>query len=408
VIGWVVVVAYAYPGILAYDSLDQLREAREHFYTDGHPPAMAAMWSAIDRICPGPFGMLAIQTSCFLAGLYRVLQRALRSHAAAIASSAIAVFPPILAPMAVVWTDAQMAGFLMLGLGLLFERRRSARLLGLASLSLATAMRYNTLAATLPLVVLLFEWPVRGRIARYAIAFGAWLAITAAAFGFNRAVVDRQMYYWHSSIAVMDIVGTLAHVDDDLPDAELRDDLAGTEILVDRDIHAAIRKHYVSYSFETLVVGEGHLWILPLHRGDLPIPEPRRDAIAGAWRTVVFGHPVAFVRHRLTTFAEVLGLSSIGNANLVVAHRAQDRRQLAELGLPTEYYAAQDWLERRVLQIARGTPLFRPYVYLAIALCLLALCRGHRDAFAILLSGLALEATLVLVAPTTDYRYCTG
>src|SRR5262249_6236761 len=114
---------------------------------------------------------------------------------------------------------------------------------------------------------------------------------------------------------------------------------------------------------------------------------------------------LAFAAHRLTTFYDVLGASSIGNANLVMAHRAQDRQQLAELGVATDYYAAQDWLERRMLQIAKSTPLFRPYVYLVVALCLLALCRGHRDALAIVLSGLALEATLVLVAPTTDYRY---
>jgi hypothetical protein len=404
-IGWLLVLGYAYPGVLAYDSLDQLREARARFYTDGHPPAMAALWSMVERICAGPFGMLAIQTAAFLGGLYLVLRRALRPIAAAIAAVVVTLFPPVLAPLAVVWKDAIMAGLLMLGIGCVLDHRRAIRIAGLGLLLLATAMRYNALAAALPIVVLGFEWPVSGWLARYAIAIAAWLAITAAAVSLNSALVDRRMHYWHSSIAVMDIVGTLAHVDRDLPDDELRGELAGTGILVDRDIHAAIRERYVPYSFEALVVDGNRLWILPLHRGDPEIPEAKRDAIGRAWRSIVFGHPFAYASHRLTTFGAVLGLSSIGNANLVVLHHAQDRRRLAELGLPSEYSPAQDWLEGRVLQIARRTPLFHPFVYLAVAVCLLAMCRRHRDIAAILLSGIALEATLVFVAPTTDLRY---
>ena len=106
-------------------------------------------------------------------------------------------------------------------------------------------MRYNALAATLPLVLLVFEWE-RGKrwLRRYAIAIGAWLAITLLAFAINSALTDRKMYFWHSTLALADITGTLAYVDEDLPDAELRPLLAPTEIKIDHDIHASLRAKY--------------------------------------------------------------------------------------------------------------------------------------------------------------------
>src|SRR4051812_33360500 len=67
--GWLIFISFAYPGLMSIDSFDQLGEARAWFFTDSHPPAMAALWGLVDRIVSGPFGMLALQTGCFLAGV---------------------------------------------------------------------------------------------------------------------------------------------------------------------------------------------------------------------------------------------------------------------------------------------------------------------------------------------------
>src|SRR5437588_4867274 len=145
--------------MMTMDSLDQLSEARAGVYSDGHPPAMAAMWRVIDAIVSGPLGMLLIQTAAFLGGLYLVLRRALAPRAAAIAASLLFLFPPVLAPMAVIWKDCIMAGFFVLGTGALFDDRRWVKIAGLACFVVATAVRYNAPAATLPLIGLLFAWP---------------------------------------------------------------------------------------------------------------------------------------------------------------------------------------------------------------------------------------------------------
>jgi hypothetical protein len=57
------------------------------------------------------------------------------------------------------------------------------------------------------------------------------------------------------------------------------------------------------------------------------------------------------------------------------------------------------------LRRIEGTLMFRPWAYLVIALALLPLCRGNRIALALLVSGIAYEFSLLVVAPGVDYRY---
>jgi len=74
-------------------------------------------------------------------------------------------------------------------------------------------------------------------------------------------------------------------------------------------------------------------------------------------------------------------------------------------GTGTRWSALQLALTRVLTAVWKGTPLFKPWIYLALALLLLPLALRQRDAFALLASGIALEATLVVLAPTPDYRY---
>jgi hypothetical protein len=406
--GWVVALVYAYPGLMTFDSIRQLKEGRAGFYTDGHPPAMAALWGAIDALVAGPIGMLVIQTTAFLAGTYLVLRRAMGPRPAAVVAALVLVFPPVLAPMAVIWKDCTMAGFLMLGIGALLASGRRAQLAGLACLTVATAVRYNTFAATLPAIALLFAWHDHGW-RRYAIALGAWLAITVVALGFDAAITDRRMHVWQSSLAVLDLAGTLAHVEEPLSDDELRATLAATGLRVDRDIHAAIKRQYAlcrehGMDFEPLIVRDGHLWDLPLIGSD-PAPPVQRDAIARAFWDVVTAHPGAYLAHRAAATIDVLGLSSHRVGGTVITHRSQFAGPLAELGLGSGSSTVQDWMQHQALRLARGTPLFQPWLYLVLALAMLPFAWRQRDVLALLASGLVFEGTLVPLAPTPDYRY---
>ncbi len=401
-IGWGVCVLYGFPGVMPLEAFEQLREGRDWVFTDRHPPAMTALWGIVDRIVPGPLGMLVIQSGMFLVGLYWILRRAMPLQRAAIWACVVYVFPPIVAPLAVIGKDCLMAGFLVLGIAAVLDERRWVRVLGLVAFTAATAMRSSALAATLPLVVLLFEWqPGRRWYVRSAIAAGTWLAITAVALGCNALLTDRKMYSWHRSLALADIAGVLSFVDTELPDAELRPLLAPTELRVERDIHGAVRAKYKSDDFRQLISGEGRLWDAPR---DDPMPAPRRDAIDHARSTLVRDHPGAYVRYRLESFGETLGVNRKYAGGTIVRHRAQDAGLLDHMGLGRGWSRYQEIGEAITTWFARRTRLFRPHGYALLGLGLLLLCRRNRDVFAILLSGLTLELSMLPLGATPDAR----
>jgi hypothetical protein len=391
---------FAAPGLLSIDSVDQLSEARAGFYTDAHPPAMGALWSVLDAMVPGALLMLLLQSVAFLAGAYLVLARALSRRKAAFAASLVLIFPPVAMPMAFIWKDSLMAGMLLLGTGLVLSPDRRVRVASLACFVLATAVKYNAFAATLPLIVLLFEWREdESAIRRYAIASVVWLAVTLGALGINRMLTDQPMHFWHSSLAVTDIVGVINY-EDTMSDAQLDRDLADTRVRIKRDIQAHAREVYETGAALKIVLGKRRFWDLPA-RGTVPAPEEQRDAIASAWWRMVTEHPSAYLRHRLHYFAAVLGITFRFDEQPDQAMRSM----LASVGAPT----TRSGIQQRWWQFDEWywehTPLFWPWIYVLAALVLLPLARRDRDARALLVSGLVIEATLFFLAPSADYRY---
>ncbi|HEX4419341.1 MAG TPA: hypothetical protein VH165_15625 [Kofleriaceae bacterium] len=406
---WACLLVYAWPGQMTLDSYDHLREARAGVYSDAHPPIINVTWRVIELVVSGPAGMLVVQSGLLLAGLYLILRRTFAPRPAAWWAAAVFVFPPVLTIMAVIWKDCMMAGLLVVGLAGLLSARRWARLAGLLAMLGAAAFRYNAFGATLPLVVLLFEWrPGMRWLPRYALATAAWLATTFAAFAINGALTDKQMHYWHSSLAIFDIAGTLAHVDGTLPDAELRDELAGTRFAVDHELHAAIRATYTPRDFFPLLTNPtnpGHgLWTLPID-GYEPAPPAQRDAIERAWLHVVETYPGAFIEHRLAVMAEVLDLRVTRSMGGVVPRELRYTYEAAALGLHDQASHTQLALTRMMRWISRHTPLYVPWIYLVLTLVLLPFAWRQRDVLAMLLSGLVMEASLVPLVHSRDYRY---
>jgi hypothetical protein len=401
-IGWIAFVIYAFPGLMTMDSFDQLREGRGWEFTDSHPPAMAALWGIVDRLLPGPLGMLLLQGTGFLAGAYLVLRRAMRPTRAAWCAVAVLLFPPVLTTLAVIWKDCLMAALLVLAIPALLSERRRMRVLGLVLCAAATAMRYNALAATFPLIVVLFEvLPGRRWFVRYPLAVAVWLAVTLVGLGASSLLVDREIRYWYSSSALADITGVLAQIDRDISDAELRPLLAPTEIHADTNLHAAVRAKYKPHDFQQLITGDGHLWTVPW---GVPMPEARQAAVAHAWREIVLGNVGAYASYRVAVFSEVVGLGRRYHGGGVLLRRAQYAGMLDYMGVGRGSAAIQENAETVTIWLARKTRLYRPYIYLLLALLLLPLCR-NRDVLAVLLSGLAMEASLLVLAWTPDFRF---
>jgi hypothetical protein len=401
--GWLVFVIYAHPGLMTRDSYDQLMEVRAREYSDAHPPMMQAIWTVLDLVIAGPFTMIVLQTATFLTGAYLILRRVLSERGSALAAVALLWFPPVGAVMAVVWKDCQMAGFAMLGIALLFADRRWVRVAGCVLLSVACALRYNAFGATLVPILLVFVWSDRlTGLRRYGLASAVWLATTVFAFGANAMLTDKPTHLWHSSLGVSDIVGTLHFTAHDIDDGKLRRALKGTQLIIGHDIHAYARSHYKPDECVWIVLGPDRMFDMSLVES---APPAQRTAVERAWKTIVKGHPIAYLRHRLAVLGAVLGMTGDSwNNKLIVTHDYQNPHELTELGIPTGYTSFQETVGE-IYEWCSETWLFRPFIYAAIALVLVVVARRQRDVLAIVCSGIVLESSLFFLGPSADYRY---
>ena len=393
VTGWVLFLVYAFPGFMSYDSTYQLSQARHlEPVTDWHPPLMTMIWRNTDRLISGPFPMLAIQSLSFLFATYVVMRHVVSHRAAAIVAAVMLLLPQNQIVLAVIWKDSQMAGYLMASVACLLSTKRPWRIAGLVFLFLATAMRYNAAAATLPMVILLWDTSDRPWLRRWAVATGLWIGITVLALLVNAAFVEQKSYPFQIGSAPGDIVGTIRY-SPKLTDEELVRELPGVPWQHTDKIQIRARNYYAPYhSFLDVTGGRGALLRYP------STPE-ERDAMGAAWKKMVFSHPIAFLRHRVGVF------------------RAQlDCRVAVWGGIVNETYA-EDLLHHRhqhsTVQLAwihfNGelvkTPLFRVVIYFVLSLMLLPLCRGRRLPGMFIVSGVLHELGLLLVAPAVDYRY---
>lgn len=397
-IGFAVLLVYAYPGYMSSDSAIQLTEARTHVHSDIHPAAMAALWRVVEFVVTGPVGMLVLQGSVFLIGTYWILRRHLADRSAAIAASAILMFPPVLAIMAVVWKDCQMAGFLVLGIALVGDPRASRRWLGVVAIAFAIAVRHNAPAAALPIFVFAYAAPTgRRRWKHLTVGLALWLAATGAAMATNRALTDVQEYPWYYSIGPADIVGVL-HYSRAYDDAELLEILDGTPLVARKDIFKQARRIYNPTLWWWTVNGDDRIF-------DWPTTEAQRAAMVRAWTKLVSDNPAAYLEHRLRMFRVLLGLPDrFGNA-LVSGPVWRVHMDQAQVRDPGPSSLLQKAIGRALEWFAAHTPIYRPYIYFVLALVFLPLARRHRDALGLLSSGIVYQLTFLPLSPSSEFRY---
>jgi len=395
-IGFTGLLIYAFPGFMSMDSVAQLGDARSHQYSDWHPPMMAAIWTVMELFVKGPALMLLVQGTLFLLGTFGILRRVLSERKAAMIASSILLFPPVLAPMAVIWKDSQMAGFLLTGIALLLDERRSRQLIALLPFTIAAALRDNAAVAILPLIVLLFRWRGDQRhLVRIAIALAVWIVCVATAAGTNKLLTKRPSYAWYVSMGPPDIIGILKQ-SRTYSDADLIKILDGTPLVKKDNIQPHARTYYNPYSWWNYMAG-------PLRIFDWPVTGEQRAAIKRAWWQMVRENPDAYFFHRLRVFRGVLGKPDRPVFD-PVWHAHGNLPDLSSQPL-VESTGHQFAISQKLLWVAEHTPLFRVSVYFFSALALLWLARRQRDVLALLLSGLLYELTLFLFAPSPDFRY---
>jgi hypothetical protein len=301
--------------------------------------------------------------------------------------------PQISTVLAVIWKDSQMMGYAMLGVALLVRGGRRNQLAALAWLWLASTMRHNAFTITFAPVVMLFEWrPDMQRWRRYAVGFGAWLGITAAAFGANVAVTDTHTHPWTDVGQTGDIAGIIA-CGPEMSDDDLRDTLAGTPFTPTKDIQATITD---AYDPEAGVI---HLWAS--HVLDQVSNADQQAAIDRAWWTLLRAYPWAYLEHRVLSFGQQLQIGYSERQNVWVGVDGVGKDLYRFYPTPT-----QRVLER--WQIYFGASwLFWPWIYFALTLAMLPIAIRRRDTVVVALglSGVFSMLPLFIIAPAAGYRY---
>ena len=396
---WLLVVLYAFPGYMNWDSAEQLTQARRGRYNDFFPPFMSFAWHWIDRLISGPAGMLLLQTWLFVWGLYKVLAARLQPRTAAIAAAALAVFPPLLTPMAVVWKDAQMAGYLIAGFGLALQPRRWQRIAACVLLAMGVAMRYNAPAGLAPLcLVVCGTWAFRRRLVAFGAAVALCLAIMAGAFALNAVISRGHTNPWARTTAVWDLAGTICRVDR-MTDAEANDLLAGTGHIDVPGVQGKLCSVYTTRFYLGVTQGDLHYFIDP--------PTPDQVAARGrAWRRAVSEHFGEYLEHRVAVMQEVLGLTDDRVWEPVCQTVNPNAARVALLHHDFKLSSLQFGLGKLFLRLGNG-PLYRVWMYALLALIFFGYALARRDRLLLGLtgSGLLYEASLFVGSPSVDFRY---
>src|SRR5215471_4745940 len=159
VVGLVFTVACFFPGYMSPDSISQLWQGRTLSFTDWHPPVMSLLWGLLDRIIPGPAGMLILHNMMFWGGLSLFVYHLGFERAwAAAAILLVGLSPPVFGTLSTIWKDVSMGCSLLLGCGLLLraerEQSRIAWIMAVVSFWYGLAVRHNAIVAVVPLAVL--------------------------------------------------------------------------------------------------------------------------------------------------------------------------------------------------------------------------------------------------------------
>jgi len=396
-VGAAAIVCIFQPGYMSADSLHQLRHARAGQYLSYYAPVMGWIWGLLDRVAPGPFGMLVLQNAIFWSGLALIASVAIRSAWAPAAVLAIGFYPSVLAELGTVWKDVHLCAALVLSTGLLLlaVRRRDARVLAMALVALwyANAMRANALPAILPLAIL------SGLVLVDLIRPGAraWIGIFA---GLLLTVAVVLVTWVADNVMLRAIPGPPFQ-------APLVHDLVAISVATGHNQVPLFmfppggpltpERAAAAYLPETLD---------PLFFGSNPFRQTSDPAELAAlkrrWFEAIRDHPRAYLAHRMRLFGTLLG---IGQPGVWYPYHAQIDSN--ELGITMR----RSTLNLRVMELldsVRNQVFFRAWIHLAICAGLLVGCLAfRRSSFAAALAASAILYALPysMIAPAPDFRY---
>lgn len=388
-----------WPGYLSWDSAWQWWQARTGELDPAHPPVMVRIWQLSRLALPDPGGMLLLQAALWWAAMAAFAQ-ALGGGAWRRAGTVVFIgaWPPLLALLPHLWKDLWMMGGFALAVALLAAElrtpRRSLRVAAVLALGAGVAFRLNALPAALPLLawVAWRQWPGRGlRVAAMTVLLA--VVVQGVSWIANLAPGARAMPVW-PAVAMWDIAAV----------SIAEDELLFPPEWVEPGLTVADLRRDFSPFVNVPSFASGQL---RLNFYTEFTPE-EYAALREAWLSLPLRHPRAYFAHRAEVTAYLLGFRQQAHPDyLVLQPTIVPLRDNPAVAPPSG--ALHGGLQA-VLNDAVDTPLFAAWPYLLASLLLAAFAAWRRApgdglVAAVAVSGWALALPLVLLSPSSDFRY---
>jgi hypothetical protein len=403
--GFLLCVVAFYPGYVSPDSIRQLNEGRAWSFTDWHPPLMGAVWGIVDRIIPGPAGMLLLHNAAFWGALglfWRETYR--RSVWLGLALVGFGFLPTTLALLSTIWKDVGLGVSLLLASALLYAARRTnsrgALLASLPLLFYGYGVRQNAAPAILPLAlwtgfVACRVFPsLRKRAAShrslpFILGLACLLSLTAAVLATTRILTRGRSSYILQTVLLHDLAAISKERGEALfPDYVLRDEEFSLE---------KVSALYQPYIATPIIPGRG---------SGLKLTEDPAEiaALRAKWLEVVPANKGVYLRHRWEAFKWATGY----DVEHVCFPYLATSRQFGG-------YDLNDWRIHRFLRAVfwklRDTFFFRGFVWLLLSFVLLCRALGGRlrddlELVCVLsLSGFLYGVAYFFFTPSCDFRF---
>lgn len=395
--GYGVTLAMFYPGIMTYDAKFVYEDIAKSELGDWQSPVMTVLWAAIDPIAPGAGSMfLLIATSYWFGFGLLALAVARRSSRLALLLPLLALTPPALVFVGIIWRDVLFATTWLLAAVIVFAAaehgtrpRMLVKVLALALCALGVLLRPNALIAA-PILAAYIAWPAQTPWKRTAILFiPAMAGFFALVQGVYYGALGATRQHPLQSVMIFDL-GGISHFTKHNQFPVTWSEPESAMLLntcyqpTQWDIYWRLEPcEFVMRKVER----EERLFGTPV--------------ITEAWARAIGRHPLAYLRHRLAFTWNFLG------GNNLTMWLADVERPAQTVFPDRPAFAGLVWLHDGL----KPTPLFRAGSWLLVCIVVCGLAWRRRQtpegAFALGVCGSAAVYVLSfsVIGVASDFRY---
>lgn len=380
------------PGFMSYDSMVQYQIALHQRYTDSHPAIMSYIWHLSMSLLPGPQSLLILHLIVLVLGIltwyFNFVQRTWT-----VLIPGIFFLPWIINFSGVLWKDVGMAFCLLLATGLLFNRKKSKWMIGLAIpfIFYAAAVRHNALLAILPIIfyAVKYYFPERSTLQGVVITtlLSATLPLASSILSYDILKADKKHY---ETLLMGDEIAKISSVTGEnlLPWVKVEDIIVCSKppILYERALC------FVSKGYDP--------------SGSLVSNIPYASAHA-LWRKTVLANPLLYIQVRVEAFFYFLRLPRLEPYYTWQPGIMQNEFNI-KLANPKLAGLIQNYVETSQSLLVE---LFKPYTWLLLSTVVIVIASRIQTSpekvqiLALNASALGYFFSYLLTVPSADFRY---